>query len=116
MFKHILPIMGIIFVVSLSARVTVINNTDEDIDAYAGYQGWIQAGNAIRVKKNGGKNFSDKSGIGGIAVVNAARTKQMNPVYTAAGKETWSYDSITATITKDANGTFKAVVEPKQTI
>ncbi len=101
---------------SLSARVTVINNTDEDIDAYAGYQGWIQVGNAIRVKRNGGKNFSDKSGIGGIALKNAAGTKQMKSVYTGPGKETWSYDSITATITKDANGNFTAVVEPKQTI
>jgi hypothetical protein len=116
MFKHILKVMTFLSVLSLSARVTVINNTNEDIDAYAGFQGWKQIGDAIKVKKNGGKNFSDKSGIGGIAVKNAAGTQQMNPVYTGPGKETWSYDSITATITKDANGRFQAVVEPKQTI
>lgn len=113
MLKHI-SLLLCLCVFSLSARVTVINQTDEDIQVNAGFQGWQQYKDPITVRKKS-QNYNAQSGVGGIILKNTAGTKNAGPFY-IPGKETWQFDSITATVTKDAAGNFKAVIEPKQTI
>jgi hypothetical protein len=95
---------------SLSATVTVVNNTDQNFDVYPGSQGWNPKPTPIKVKANKTTTTGDW-GFGG-AVIKNNTIGELGPVYTAPGKETWSYNNIKITIFKDANKKVQVKVEP----
>jgi hypothetical protein len=111
MFKHAFIIVSLLLFTSLSARVLVFNKTDEDLDAYAGSYGWKQVGGAISAPSYHVGQADKTWGVGGV-IIQTKTQQQFGPFYVDPSKKEWSYNDITATVTKD-KGVIQVKVEPK---
>ncbi len=95
---------------SASARIEVVNNTDQDLKVAFGTYGFNSKSDIITVKKNG-KAANNKVSIVGAVVVDPATSIAQGPFFLNPNNPKAATDSIKATFTKDASGKIQAKVE-----